>query len=66
LHAYYTKGMISKRLKWYFKYRRPITLVKDSSLGITEFHFLNKDGEEIELGGQAKIASVAAPVSVEA
>jgi len=25
-------------------------MVKDSSLGITEFHFLNKDGEEIDLG----------------
>ncbi len=65
LHAYYTKGMISKRLKWFFKYRRPITLVKDSSLGITEFHFLNKDGEEIELGGQAKTAAIAAPVPIE-
>ena len=54
LHAYYTKGFLSKRMKWYLKYRRPITLVKDSSLGITEFHFLNKDAEEIDLGGQAK------------
>ena len=63
LFAYYTKGLISKRTKWYFKYRRPITLVKDSSLGITEFHFLNKDGEEIDLGGQSKTP---APVPAEA
>jgi len=54
LYAYYTKGFPSKRTKWRMKYRRPITLVKDSSLGITEFHFLNKDGEEIVLGGQQK------------
>jgi len=54
LHAYYTKGFPSKRLKWLLKYRRPLNLVKDSSLGITEFHFLNKDGEEIDLGGQQK------------
>ena len=52
LYAYYTKGFISKRLRWYFKYKRSIDLVKDSSLGITEFHFLNKDGEEIDLGQQ--------------
>lgn len=50
LYAYYTKGFISKRMRWYFRYRRPVNLVKDSSLGITEFHFLNKDGEEIDLG----------------
>jgi ribonuclease G len=32
------------------KYKRWVTLVKDTSLGITEFHFLNKDGEEFDLG----------------
>lgn len=65
LYAYYTKGFFSKRMKWYFKYRRPINLVKDSSLGITEFHFLNKDGEEIDLGGKAK-TPLPAPVEVQA
>ncbi len=65
LYAYYTKGFFSKRMKWYFKYRRPINLVKDSSLGITEFHFLNKDGEEIDLGGKAK-TQLPAPVEAQA
>ena len=50
LYAYYTQGFISKRVKWFFKYNRSVNLVRDSSLGITEFHFLNKDGEEIDLG----------------
>ncbi len=50
LYAYYNKGIISKRVKMYFKYKRWVEMVKDSSLGITEFHFLNKDGEEIDLG----------------
>jgi len=50
LYAYYTTGIISKRVKMYFKYKRWVEMVKDSSLGITEFHFLNKDGEEIDLG----------------
>lgn len=59
LYAYYTKGLISKRMRWYFKYKKSVTLVKDSSLGVTEFHFLNKDGEEIDLGGQQKVNSPA-------
>jgi ribonuclease G len=50
LYAYYTKGIFSKRVKMFWKYKRWVTIVKDSSLGITEFHFLNRDGEEIELG----------------
>jgi ribonuclease G len=49
LFAYYTKGIISKRVKMFFKYKRWVKIVKDSSLGITEFHFLNKDGEEIDV-----------------
>ncbi|MBN8576514.1 MAG: Rne/Rng family ribonuclease [Cytophagales bacterium] len=56
LYAYYTKGIISKRVKLFFKYKKWLTLVKDSSLGITEFHFLNKDGEEIEIGNQTTTA----------
>jgi ribonuclease G len=50
LHAYYSKGIFSKRFKWWLKYRKWVNLVRDSSLGITEFHFLSKDGEEIEMG----------------
>lgn len=49
LYAYYTRGLLSKRVKLFLKYKRWVSLVKDSSLGITEFHFLNKDGEEIDL-----------------
>lgn len=66
LHAYYTKGFISKRMKWRLRYHKPITLVKDSSLGITEFHFLNKDGEEIDLGLQQKAPPMPLPAPVEA
>ena len=58
LYAYYTKGFISKRVKMFFKYKRWIELVKDSSLGITEFHFLNKDGEEIDLEKKNKPVEV--------
>jgi ribonuclease G len=51
LHAYFTKGIISHRVKWLFRYKRWVNLEKDSSMGVTEFKFLNKEGEEIELTG---------------
>jgi ribonuclease G len=46
-------------MHWYLKYRRWVTLVKDSSLAITEFRFLNRDGEEIELANQANTVALA-------
>ncbi|SKC75279.1 Rne/Rng family ribonuclease [Ohtaekwangia koreensis] len=49
LHAYFTKGIISQRLRWYFKYKRWVSVVMDSSMAVTEFKFLNKEGEEIQL-----------------
>ena len=49
LHAYYTKGFISKRVKWYLKYNKWIKLIIDSSLPITKYVFHNKDGAEIEI-----------------
>jgi ribonuclease G len=49
LHAYFTKGFISMRMKWFFKYKRMINLEIDSSMGVTEFKFLNQEGEEIQL-----------------
>jgi ribonuclease G len=49
LYAYFTHGIISERMRWYFKYKRWVTLVKDSSTAIMEFKFLNKEGEEIQL-----------------
>lgn len=49
LHAYFTQGLISLRMRWYFKYKRWVKLVKDTSMGVTEFKFLNREGEEIQL-----------------
>ena len=49
LHAYFTKGLISRRVRWYFKYRRWINMVTDTSMAIIEYKFLNKEGEEIQL-----------------
>ncbi|AWW30890.1 ribonuclease E/G [Echinicola strongylocentroti] len=49
LHAYFTQGMMSKRMKWFFKYFKWVKLIKDSSLPVTEYKFLDETGEEIEL-----------------
>jgi len=59
LHAYFTGGVISPRMRWYLKHKRWVTLVKDSSLAMTEFKFLNRDGEEIELANQANTVALA-------
>jgi ribonuclease G len=36
-------------MRWYFKYKRWVNIVMDSSMAVTEFKFLNKEGEEIQL-----------------
>lgn len=49
LHAYFTKGIISRRVKWFFKYKKWVRMEIDSSLGLVDYHFHNKAGEQIEL-----------------
>jgi ribonuclease G len=49
LHAYFTQGIMSRRVKWFFKYYKWIKLIKDSSLPVTEYRFEDESGEEIEL-----------------
>jgi ribonuclease G len=50
LFAYFTKGWNNKRFKWFFKYNKWVNLIEDSSLPVTEYKFLNKEMEEIEIG----------------
>ncbi len=47
LYAYFTKGIFSQRVKWFFKYKRWVHLETDTSMGVTEYKFLNREGEEI-------------------
>ncbi|HSI78881.1 MAG TPA: Rne/Rng family ribonuclease [Lunatimonas sp.] len=49
LHAYFTQGIVSKRVKWFFKYFKWVQLVRDSSLPVTEYNFLNEAGDIIEI-----------------
>lgn len=48
LYAYFTKGIFSKRVKWYLKYLKWVNMIEDTSLALTEFSVLNNRGEMIE------------------
>ncbi len=49
LYAYFTHGLVSKRLQWLMKYKKWIQLKEDSSMGLTDFQFVNKQGDALEL-----------------
>ncbi len=48
LNAYFTKGIFSKRVKWYLKYLKWVNMIEDNSLALTEYSVLNSRGEMIE------------------
>ena len=50
LHAFFTKGLFSKRWGWYRKYHTWVKMEADSSLPLSDYTFNNKLGEEIQLG----------------
>ncbi len=49
VYAYFTKGVFSLRVKWFMKYFKWVNLVEDSSLAITEYSFINANGELIQV-----------------
>jgi len=49
LQAFFTQGVFSKRWQWYRKFHTWVKIEKDSSLGLSDYTFYNKQGEEIEL-----------------
>ncbi len=49
LYAYLTKGLISKRIKWSLKFRQLIKIKPNNHYHFTDFHFFDKNGEEIKL-----------------
>jgi ribonuclease G len=49
LYAYLTKGLISKRRRWSWKYKQKIRIVPNTNYHLTEFHFFDKHEEEIKL-----------------
>ncbi|MBC7920768.1 MAG: Rne/Rng family ribonuclease [Ferruginibacter sp.] len=49
LHAYFTTGFPSRRVKWFFRYKTWVKLEQDTSLGLPDFKFRNQQGEDIEI-----------------
>ncbi|MEO5995633.1 MAG: Rne/Rng family ribonuclease [Chitinophagaceae bacterium] len=49
LHAYLTKGIFSRRLKWRWKYKQRIRIKENTNYHLTEFHFFDNQDEEIKL-----------------
>ena len=53
VYAYFTHGLFTRRFKWLIRYKRWISLEQDTSLGITDYRFVNAVGEELEGEGAA-------------
>ncbi len=49
IYAFFTKGLFSIQVKWYLKYKKWIKLKSVSSYHILEYHFFNKNAEEIKI-----------------
>ncbi len=49
LWAFFSKGFFNYRWKWYKQYRKWVTLKSVASYHFLEYHFFNKDGDEIKL-----------------
>lgn len=49
MHAYLTKGLISMRRKWSWKYKLNLSVKSNNTYHLTEFHFYDNNGEEIKL-----------------
>ena len=49
LYAYFTKGFISKQIRWFMKYKKWIRLRQNSDGHLLQYKFFNKDMEEIVL-----------------
>ena len=49
IEAYIKQGLVTRQMKWYFKYGQWIKVKSSPSYQITEFHFFNSKEEEIKL-----------------
>ena len=49
VYAYLTHGIKSTQVKWFFKYKKWIRIVPVSSYHLLEYHFFNKNKDEIKL-----------------
>ncbi|MGF1534030.1 MAG: ribonuclease E/G [Bernardetiaceae bacterium] len=49
LEAFFKQGLPSRQHRWFFKYLKWVRINKDSSLALNEYHFYDRNGQEIEV-----------------
>jgi ribonuclease G len=49
LYAYLTKGIVSKKFKWSWKFRQRINIKANNNYSLTEFHFFDSQDDEIKI-----------------
>jgi ribonuclease G len=49
MYSYLTSGLISRRLKWIWKYKQNIKIISKSTYHLTEFTFFDSNEEEIKI-----------------
>ncbi|MBP5711324.1 MAG: ribonuclease E/G, partial [Bacteroidales bacterium] len=49
IYAFLTKGLVSKRMKWFFKYKKWVRLAAKQDYHFLEYKFFDKNKEEIML-----------------
>lgn len=55
--AYLCKGILSQQVKWFRKYRKWIYIASDNNFQMVEYHFFDKNEEEIQIE-KAEVAPV--------
>ncbi|MFO7827679.1 MAG: Rne/Rng family ribonuclease [Bacteroidales bacterium] len=48
IYGYIKNGLVSRQLKWFFKFKKRIKVEQDSSYHFFEFHFFDQNGEIIK------------------
>lgn len=48
IEAFINKGFPSMRMKWIWEFKKRVTVYPNNNYHLTEYHFLDKDGVEIE------------------
>ncbi len=49
IHAFLTKGIVSIKRKWAWKYKKPVSIVPMANYHMLEYKFFNKNNDEIKI-----------------
>ncbi len=49
LASYFTKGLMSRQMKWYFAYKTWVKIKEDTTIGMVDFYFKNEKNKKIKI-----------------